>query len=157
MRPHLEYAAPLWSPYTQKDINSIKNVQKFATKLITHHWDQSYTELLELTNIPTLSLRRTHFKLHQVYRIVRGLYHFPEIFQQSPAYSNRFARSNLLHQLFAHTNAYFLWQLFQVLWLRGMDLLNSKYLQVVFQPLRDFYNNNFLFFCEFIILNWVCT
>ena len=75
VRPHLEYAAPLWSPYTQKDINSIENVQKFATKLITHHWDQSYAELLELTNLPTLSSRRTHFKLHQVYRIVHGLCH----------------------------------------------------------------------------------
>ena len=43
VRPHLEYAAPLWSPHSQK---SVESVQKFATQLAVHHWDQSYRQLL---------------------------------------------------------------------------------------------------------------
>ena len=35
IRPHLEYAAPLWDPHLQKDVDMLENVQKFAMKLIT--------------------------------------------------------------------------------------------------------------------------
>jgi hypothetical protein len=32
VRPHLKYAAAVWSPYKQHDIDSIENVQRRATK-----------------------------------------------------------------------------------------------------------------------------
>ena len=39
VRPHLEYAAQLWDPYIQSDIDKLESVQKFAVKLVTHQWD----------------------------------------------------------------------------------------------------------------------
>ena len=34
VRPHLEYANQIWSPRLQRQIDSIENVQKRATKLL---------------------------------------------------------------------------------------------------------------------------
>ena len=33
VRPHLEYAAPVWDPHLLKDINSVENVQKYGLKM----------------------------------------------------------------------------------------------------------------------------
>ena len=41
VRPHLEYAAPLWDPYLQNDVDALEGVQKFAMKLITRKWDHA--------------------------------------------------------------------------------------------------------------------
>ena len=35
VRPHLEYAAPLWDPHLQKDCDTLENVQKFVCKMAT--------------------------------------------------------------------------------------------------------------------------
>ena len=34
IRPHLEYAVPVWNPYLRKDIEKIENVQHRATRLV---------------------------------------------------------------------------------------------------------------------------
>ena len=39
VRPHLEYAAPVWSPELVKDICKLENVQKFALRVRTKQWD----------------------------------------------------------------------------------------------------------------------
>ena len=33
VRPHLEFAAPIWSPYYRKDILKLENVQHRATRI----------------------------------------------------------------------------------------------------------------------------
>ena len=35
VRPHLEYATPVWSPEFVKDISKLENVQKFALRVCT--------------------------------------------------------------------------------------------------------------------------
>ena len=45
VRPHLEYACPVWAPHTAKDILELERVQRFAGRMATHNWNSSYSEL----------------------------------------------------------------------------------------------------------------
>ena len=47
VRPNLEYAAAVWSPYTKKDIELIENVQRRATKQVPSLKQLSYTDQLK--------------------------------------------------------------------------------------------------------------
>ena len=58
VRPHLEYAQYVWSPYLKKHINLIENVQRRPTKLIPSFRDLSYEERLRKLKLPTLRFRR---------------------------------------------------------------------------------------------------
>ena len=42
VRPHLEYAQSVWSPFRKKDIVSIENVQRRATKMLPGMKELSY-------------------------------------------------------------------------------------------------------------------
>lgn len=90
---HLEYAAQLilWDPYTQSEIDKLEAPKKFALNYSTHQWDVNYDELLKLTGIPRLSVRRQ-----------------PEgLFQPLPAYSKRLARRDTISRPFAQTNYFY--------------------------------------------------
>ena len=63
MRPHLKYAAPVWFPHLQRDIDMLEKTQKFATKVCTKLWDWSYHELLAKLHLPTLIQHRLHIDL----------------------------------------------------------------------------------------------
>ena len=39
--PHLEYCAPVWNPYTAKNIEILEKVQKRAARWITAKWDNN--------------------------------------------------------------------------------------------------------------------
>ena len=58
IRPHLEYATPVWSPHLLKDIHKLEAVQTFALKVCLKRWDSSYSELLDLSGVPKLADRR---------------------------------------------------------------------------------------------------
>ena len=108
VRPHLEYAAQVWDPYLQGDIDKLEAVQRFALKLISRRWDLGYEEMLSIANVPRLDDRRLHLKLAQVFKIVHGLCYFPEnIFTMQPPHSSRLSRSDTLLCPFARTNYYF--------------------------------------------------
>ena len=47
VRPHLEYAAPVWNPHTKRMIILIENVQRRATKLLPSLKGLSYKERLK--------------------------------------------------------------------------------------------------------------
>ena len=54
VRPHLEYAAHVWSPYLQKDIAMIEKTltQQFESRICTKNWDAGYHELLDMLDLP---------------------------------------------------------------------------------------------------------
>ena len=51
IRPHVEYATPIWSPLYKKDKIIIENVQRRATKLVSSCKNLSYTERLRKLGI----------------------------------------------------------------------------------------------------------
>ncbi|XP_069136782.1 uncharacterized protein [Argopecten irradians] len=70
VRPHLEYATTIWSPFLQKDIIKIENVQRRATKRIKNIKDLSYEDRLRTLGLPTLEYRRKRCDLIQLYKII---------------------------------------------------------------------------------------
>ena len=77
VRPHLEYATQVWNPYLMKDIQKLENVQKFALKVCCKRWDLTYAEALEQTALPDLKARRTHLNLCYFYKLINGVFEFP--------------------------------------------------------------------------------
>ena len=39
VRPHVEYATPVWDPSTVQDIQHLESVQKFALRVSSKQWD----------------------------------------------------------------------------------------------------------------------
>ena len=58
VRPHVEYANLIWSPYKKGDIETIEKVQKRATKLVISLKKSPYKERLLQLNLHTLKYRR---------------------------------------------------------------------------------------------------
>ena len=58
VRPHLEYAQSVWSPYLKKHINTIEKFQILATKLVDGLANLNYQEILRKLDLPTLTYIR---------------------------------------------------------------------------------------------------
>ena len=78
VRPHLEYAVPIWDPYTAKDCDLVDSVQRFAGRVCLKSWDIGYPEILNSLNLPSLETRRKVQKLILLYKFVNNLALFPE-------------------------------------------------------------------------------
>ena len=63
VRPILEYASPIWSPHTQKDIDLLENVQRRFTKSISKLHYLPYTTRLSSLNIYQLFLVAVHISI----------------------------------------------------------------------------------------------
>ena len=110
MRPHLEYAVPVWDPHLTKDINALEAVQRFACRVCTKSWDMSYSDMLQTMNIPRLSERRRLLKMCHLYKIVHGFVDFPNaplLFKPCTNYYTRHAHHLTLLQPQTHTNAFY--------------------------------------------------
>ena len=70
VRPHLEYAAPIWTPHLNKYKEQIENVQRRATKLVPGLNQLSYPERLRKLKLPTLAYRRARGDMIQMYKIL---------------------------------------------------------------------------------------
>jgi hypothetical protein len=68
VRPHLEYAPAVWSPYKQHDIDSIENVQRRATKQIPS------LDRLKKLKMPTLKYRCLRGDMIETFKIITGIY-----------------------------------------------------------------------------------
>ena len=107
VRPHLEYACPVWDPHLIKDKKLLEDVQKFGCKLAAHQWDTGYQELLDLFELPSLEQRRLHLKLGLMFKIIHRLCYFPDV----PEFRTNIPDLRSCHPLqleppFAHSNAY---------------------------------------------------
>jgi Reverse transcriptase (RNA-dependent DNA polymerase) len=69
VRPHLEFAVPVWNPYLKGDIAKLEGVQRRATKVAHHMKGKSYEERLKLLGLTTLEERRIRGDLIQFYKI----------------------------------------------------------------------------------------
>jgi len=96
VRPVLEYAAPVWSPYRKKYVNKVEDVQRRATKQLTGMKDLSYDERLRKLNLPTLVYRRCRGDMIEAYKMLNNKYDsdLPPILQRAP--TNRGTRGHSL-------------------------------------------------------------
>ena len=70
VRPHLEYAAPVWSPHLNKHKELLENVQRRATKLVPGLSQLPYPERLRKLKLPTLAYRRARGDMIQTYKLL---------------------------------------------------------------------------------------
>ena len=71
VRPHLEFASPAWSPWTQADKQLVEKVQEKALKMVTGLVGRSYEERCLEVGLQTLERRRWEQDMVEVYRILR--------------------------------------------------------------------------------------
>jgi hypothetical protein len=72
VRPKIEYATVVWSPWLKKDINLIERVQRSYSFKIPGVRG-SYSERLQMLNLEPLQLRRLYTDLIEVFKIFHGI------------------------------------------------------------------------------------
>jgi ribonucleases P/MRP protein subunit RPP40 len=73
VRPHLEFATPVWSPWTAADKQVLENVQrKFVNMIAGLPPTATYEEKCEIIGLETLENRRNHQDLVQAYKMIQG-------------------------------------------------------------------------------------
>ena len=68
VRPHLEYAIPVWSPHLRKQVKILESVQERAIKSVDSMTNLDYKERLKKLELPTLELRRQRGDMIQVWK-----------------------------------------------------------------------------------------
>jgi hypothetical protein len=69
VRPHLEFAAPAWSPWNRGDIACLEKIQERAVKAVSGLRGRTYSEKLAELGLPSLEMRRKEADMVQVYKI----------------------------------------------------------------------------------------
>ena len=72
VRPHIEFANSVWSPYHQKDTVKLEKVQRRATKIgcLSH---LSYEDRLIKLKLTSLTERRLRGDLIQTFKFIKGI------------------------------------------------------------------------------------
>ena len=70
VRPHLEYCAQAWSPWTALDIDRIESVQERALRMVPGLANLTYKEKLKELNLQSLEERRIRGDVIQSLRII---------------------------------------------------------------------------------------
>jgi len=70
VRPHLEFATPVWSPWSQADIECLEQVQKRAVGMVSGLRSHRYEDRLVELGMTTLVERRHQTDMLQVYKIL---------------------------------------------------------------------------------------
>ncbi len=70
IRPKLEYAEAVWSPYKKKHINKLERIQRIATKMVPELKDLSYKDRLKEVQLTMLQERRERGNIITVYKLI---------------------------------------------------------------------------------------
>ena len=72
LRPKMEYAAPIWDPYTKDNIQLLEAVQRRAARFVCNKYSrhESVTSMLQDLDWPLLEQRRAESRLTLFHRIV---------------------------------------------------------------------------------------
>ena len=73
IRPHMEFAISVWSPYLIGDINILEKTQRRATKMVSSIYNDSYEQRLKKFELTSLETRRLRGDLIQMYKIFHRL------------------------------------------------------------------------------------
>ena len=75
VRPHVEYCASVWDPYSKKLINKTEMVQRRSARFVLNRWGykDSVTDMLNILKWPTLAERRKQHRLSMFYKIHHNL------------------------------------------------------------------------------------
>ena len=72
IRPQVEFAQPVWSPYLKKDIDKLESIQHKITRLIDPVRNLDYQDRLNLLGLTTLEARRQRGDLIQTFKVLKG-------------------------------------------------------------------------------------
>ena len=72
VRPHLECCVQAWSPWLQKDIDLLENVQRRAVNAVSGI-SGSYEEKLIILNLPSLKHRRERGDMIQTFKMIKRI------------------------------------------------------------------------------------
>ena len=70
VRPHLEYCAQAWSPWTEQDKGILESVQERAIRMVSGLSGKTYAEKLAELNIQSLEERRIRGDMIQTWKII---------------------------------------------------------------------------------------
>lgn len=73
VRPKLDYCVQAWRPHLKKDIYSLEQVQRRATRMISECKGKDYESRLRETGLTSLQARRNRGDLIQVFKLVKGI------------------------------------------------------------------------------------
>ena len=72
VRPHLEFASPAWSPWTNQDKECLEKVQRRAIAMVSGLGDKNYLERLKELKMTTLEARREEIDMTETFKILNG-------------------------------------------------------------------------------------
>ena len=75
VRPHLEFASPVWSPWLEGDIKTLEEVQIAAVRMVSGLKSKDYHGRLAELGLTTLEERRREMDLVQTFKIVKRIDH----------------------------------------------------------------------------------
>lgn len=110
VRSLLEYASPVWDPYTKKDIMQLEKVNRKAVRFIFHKYrrEDSPSQLMHLHNIQTLESRRKRTRLAFLHSSLSGKnkLKLPECVKPPLVKRTRNVHVHSLAPIFAKTNTF---------------------------------------------------
>ena len=107
VRPLLEYASVVWSPYLKKDILQLENVQKFGLHMANKLWAYPYDYVLCRSQLHSLEIRRTIAHLCTLFMLFHQLGYAECTVSLRSNRSHQTSHHLSLCQPFCRTNLYY--------------------------------------------------